>query len=413
MPEAAGQDFRFRLIERAPVRPDEPKPHLRIHCTNVFVSDLERSRRFYVEQLGFQVVYEAELSSGEKWLAVAPPDGTAVLAIVVPPKDSSERRLIGRDRLVTFGTTDVAANYAEWAANGVQFIDEPGAAAWGGLSAHFADPDGNTFSLVSHELFTSALEKQRLMAAEKMQAERELRQQIEIARQVQLRLLPQEQPPLPRLSYAGLCLPARSIGGDYYDFLTLDEGRTAFVLGDISGKGIGAALLMAHLQATVRGQLSLAREGPRQFLAQVNQLFRANTSDNSFATLLYLDYDARSGRFQYANCGHPAPVLVTHAGEVQRLDPTATVIGLFDGWQTTVGEMQISGGDVLVLFSDGVTEQPNASDEEFGEERLVQTILRQRRQPVELLLQSIVDEVRTFSVERQSDDLTLIVAKGL
>src|SRR6202044_8191 len=142
--------------------------------------------------------------------------------------------------------------------------------------------------------------RQRRQAAERVEAERRSAQELEIAKQVQARLFPQTLPPLNTLDYAGICIQARHVGGDYYDFLALGNQRLGLVIGDIAGKGIAAALLMANLQANLRSQFALARDEPQLFLHSVNRLFFHSTTDSAYATVFFADYDDVDCRLRYA-----------------------------------------------------------------------------------------------------------------
>ena len=232
-----------------------------------------------------------------------------------------------------------------------------------------------------------ALESIRLgeKIAERIEAERRIAQEMEYAKQVQARLFPQKLPFMKTLEYAGGCIQARQVGGDYYDFLELRPGRLALVLADIAGKGISGALLMANLQANLRSQYTIALEDLRRLLKSVNQLFYENSSDTSYATLFFADYDDSSGRLRYVNCGHLPPLLLRVDGQLERLSATATVLGLFEEWECSAAEVQLAAGDTLVLYTDGVTEAENVQDEQFGESRLIETMLAQRHLPVRSL----------------------------
>jgi len=416
--------------------PSHQDPHLRIHCVNVFVRDQDRSLRFYLDQLGFHVAFDARLQSGDRWVAVAPPDGSAILSLVVPKSNSQEYRLIGRSTQIVFVTEDVAAKFQEWSKRGVRFQSTPRlrrikyhpqaqtsplnvppmllgeeTPIWGGVFARFRDIDGNSFALVSFDEVTHALETQRRTIAAKLEAERRLAQEIEIAKQVQARLFPQTMPPLRTLEYAGTCIQARKVGGDYYDFLDLGQERLGFVIGDISGKGIAAALLMANLQANLRSQCAIAVDQPQRFLRSVNQLFCENTPDGSFATLFFAEYDDRRGRLRYANCGHLSALLLRSDNTLERLESTATVLGVFREWDCTIGECRLRAGDTLALYTDGITESSDAEEEEFGEGRLIEALRRNSGLSSECLMDSIVAEVQKFSRQEQHDDITLIIAK--
>jgi sigma-B regulation protein RsbU (phosphoserine phosphatase) len=248
--------------------------------------------------------------------------------------------------------------------------------------------------------------------AERMEVDRRVARDMEIAREVQSRLFPQFLPPLRTLQYAGACIQARVVGGDYYDFLDLGTGRLGIVLADISGKGIAAALLMANLQANLRSRFMVALEDPHQLLQSVNQLFVENTPEDSYATLFYADYDDANHCLRYANCGHNPPLLLRANGDIERLGATATVLGLFTNWNCEVRKVSLGPGDLLVIYTDGVTEAPNQGGEEFGESRLLE-IMRSRPQvDVKETLSAILDGVQQFSGASQADDLTLVIARS-
>jgi serine phosphatase RsbU (regulator of sigma subunit) len=252
---------------------------------------------------------------------------------------------------------------------------------------------------------------QRRAIAEKLESERRAVQELEIAKRVQARLFPQAWPRLSTLEYAGICHQAREVGGDYYDFLELSSDRLGLVIGDISGKGIAAALLMANLQANLRSQCAIALDQPQRFLRSVNQLFCENTADGAFATLFFAEYDNTARRLRYANCGHLCALILRGDDTLERLHSTATVLGVFKVWDCEIGERQLFPGDTLALYTDGITESFNHAGEEFGEERLVAALRRHRDLPSLSLLSAVVEEVRQFSPHEQNDDITLIVAK--
>jgi len=247
--------------------------------------------------------------------------------------------------------------------------------------------------------------------AERIEADRHAAQEMEYAKQVQARLFPQKLPALRTLEYAGGCIQARQVGGDYYDFLELRPGRVALVLADIAGKGISGALLMANLQANLRSQYATALDDLPRLLKSVNQLFYENTSDSSYATLFFADYDDSSRRLRYVNCGHLPPLLLRADGRLERLAATATVLGLFERWDCETAEAQLESGDLLVLYTDGVTEAASAGGEEFGETRLEATLRAHQDLAVASLLPAIVSAVQEYSGDEQADDITLVVAR--
>jgi len=404
-----------------------PDQILRIHCVKVFVRDQEKSLRFYLDQLGFRLVADTLLQSGERWLAVAPPDGDTVLALVAPKVDSKLYQLIGRPTDVVFVTNDVLARFREWSRRGVKFLSTPklrrvksangksilpgSDPVWGGVFTHFKDLDGNSFSLVSFDEVTHAIESERRASAERAEAERRVVQELEIAKQVQSRLFPQDLPPLRTLDYAGTCRQARQVGGDYYDFLAAGRERLCLVIGDVAGKGIAAALLMANLQANLRSQCAIALDEPARLMQSVNRLFCENTPENAYATFFFSEYNDQTGRLRYANCGHLPALLVRASGNVERLESTATVLGRFQRWECSIGETNLFVGDTLALYTDGVTEAGNPDGEEFGEQRLLDCLKLHRDFPSHLLVSAVIDEVRRYSPHEQQDDITLIVAK--
>jgi phosphoserine phosphatase RsbU/P len=391
-------------------RLDSQASHLRILFITIYVRDLDQSIRFYVEQLGFNLIFDSPVAGG-RFVVVGPPDGSAVLALATARLDSEEYRSIRRTAPIVFLTENVVARYNEWRERGVTFVEPPHKPPWGGLYASLEDPDGNSLKLVESDDLSRELDEQRRTLAERVEQERRSAQELEFAKQVQARLFPQSLPKLNSLDYAGLCVQARSVGGDYYDFLSYGSQRLGLVLGDISGKGMAAALLMANLQANLRSQYATGWNAPNQLLQSVNRLFYENTIDSAYATLFFTEYDDRSRRLRYANCGHYSPLLLHSNGEVERLDSTGTVIGLFEKLECDVEERQLQPGDTLVLFTDGVTESCDTHGEEFGEERLLDTLRRSLSLPTDRLLASVVDEVRAFSPFEQHDDITLIVAK--
>jgi len=258
------------------------------------------------------------------------------------------------------------------------------------------------------------LENMRLAEemAERIEAERRVAHDMEIAKQVQARLFPQKRPMLQTLEYSGRCIQARQVGGDYYDFVSLGEGRVGIVLADIAGKGIPGALLMANLQADVRSQCAVAAQDLARFLKSINQSFYERTDESSFATLFFGDYQDTTRRLRFANCGHNPPFLVHPDGSAERLCVTATVLGLFEKWESSICEVQIGVGDVLVIYTDGITEASNSAMEEFGEGRLLEAIRANRSLSVEGILDAIFKAAVEFSHQDQGDDLTLVVARG-
>jgi serine phosphatase RsbU (regulator of sigma subunit) len=414
---------------------DQPDLYLGIQAVDVFVSDLEKGLQFYVNQLGFRLVSDVILQSGRRRVGVSPPDGTAVLNLIAPEPDSEEHKLIGRPTQVVFVTEDVAAKYGEWRKRGVRFHHTPRLRrikylqqaparvteqtllfgdqppVWGGVFTRFEDLDHNSFALVSIDEISRAIEARRRAVAARLEAERRATHELEIAKQVQARLFPQVLPQVQTLEYAGICIQARDVGGDYYDFLSLGRNRMGFALADVSGKGIAAALMMANLQASLRTQSTMAWEEPQRFLQSVNNVFYENTAENAYASLFFGAYDDDARLLRYANCGHLCALLLRGDGKLERLDSTCTVVGLFKDWDCSMAECSLFPGDTFALYTDGITESFNNAGEEFGEGRLIDALRQKRSMSPQNLLDSVVEEVRRFSAREQHDDITLIIAR--
>ena len=381
------------------------RAHLRVHSFAVFVRDVELSLAFYVGRLGFRMVS----NSAPRSVVLAPPDGTALLVIVAPMPGSEEYQLVGKGRLAVFVTDDITGTFQEWSGRGVKFSHPPQAEAWGGTVTGFEDVDGNRFSLVGFG-----------PADRELGAHRRASQELQMAREAQARLLPLAQPAARTLEYAGLCTQARQVGGDYYDFLELGRGRLGLLVGDVSGKGIAAAILMSNLQAHVRNVCAayssrpfvpIVAEQPQRALQTVNRLFFESTADDAYATLFFAEYNDASRRLRYANCGHVEGLLLRRAGGLEKLGSTCTVLGLFRDWECAVGEVELEAGDVLAIYSDGAVECPGEGGEEFGEARLEELLWRSHGATAANAAHSVLREIQTHSGEEQADDITLIVAK--
>jgi phosphoserine phosphatase RsbU/P len=238
--------------------------------------------------------------------------------------------------------------------------------------------------------------------------------EIEIAREVQERLFPQSYPKVAGVDLAGYCRPAQAVGGDYYDFFVLNDGRLALALGDISGKGISAALLMASLRASLRGIASLQQSDLASLIRHVNNLVYESSTTNRYATFFYAEYDPATSLLTFVNAGHNPPYIL-RAGQVIPLDATGTVIGLLPDAEYTQASIPMHAGDVLLAFTDGISEAMNHEDEEWGEDRMIATAQQLLNQPdcthsAQQLLDCILTAADKFtSGAPQHDDMTLLV----
>ncbi len=250
-----------------------------------------------------------------------------------------------------------------------------------------------------------------------------LQSELAIASEVQRQLFPHSVPHVPGLEVYGVCKPARVVSGDYYDFLELGENHLGLVLGDVAGKGISAALLMAAIQSSLRAQTTNGflpgrsdakkRISTAEIVTRLNRQLYESTSVEKYATFFYSVYDGNSRTLTYTNAGHLPPV-VFRRGTMERLGKGGTVVGLFSPVSYEEGDIQLEPGDVLLAFSDGITEPENVYGEEFGEERLLGVVQRALGSPPEVLVEEVYRSVSdwTGSPELQ-DDMTMLVARAV
>jgi sigma-B regulation protein RsbU (phosphoserine phosphatase) len=260
-----------------------------------------------------------------------------------------------------------------------------------------------------------ALENARLSDAIAHEvAQRELlNREIEIAREVQQRLFPQNLPEVAALSYAGHCRPARGVGGDYYDFLALVSGRLGLAIGDVSGKGVPAALLMASLQASVRGQSQSEAGHVAELMTNVNRLVCDASPENRYATFFYGQFDPATRRLVYSNGGHNAPILL-RGSEILRLETGGPPVGLFRPSRYEQEEIGLEPGDLLILYTDGVSEAENPAQDEWGEEALIAAVRGSLGlAPVDIIAR-VMESADSFAAGApQHDDMTLVIARVL
>ncbi len=243
-----------------------------------------------------------------------------------------------------------------------------------------------------------------------------LTEQLRIAKEVQSQLFPQILPKVSNLDYLGVCRTAREVGGDYFDFLQLQPEQLCLAVGDISGKGISAALLMANLQAILRSRAPLHGGSLDELVGDINRLMHDTTDGSKFATLFCGVFDGVQRRLRYVNAGHCCPVVV-HSGinggpKFGFLEPTGTIVGMFRDSEYSEASVQLDPGDMLVVYTDGITEAFNSENEEYGEERLMNLLEAAAELDPTDLRDRILDEVRTHSGDSpQYDDQTLVLAR--
>jgi sigma-B regulation protein RsbU (phosphoserine phosphatase) len=252
----------------------------------------------------------------------------------------------------------------------------------------------------------------REIAVEVAQRER-LNREVEIAREVQERLFPQTLPTVAGLDYAGFCRPALGVGGDYYDFLALPHGHLGIAIGDVSGKGIAAALMMASLQASLRGEATRGPENLAAAVSNVNRLVYEASASDRYATFFYGQYDPAARRFDYVNAGHNPPMLFRvppGSSAVDRLDVGGTVVGLLESFPYQQDSVVLHSGDILVAYTDGISEAMNHADEEWGEERLQASVQRCSDMNARQIIDQIFRDADEFVAgAKQHDDMTVVV----
>jgi phosphoserine phosphatase RsbU/P len=244
-----------------------------------------------------------------------------------------------------------------------------------------------------------------------------LDRELEIARDVQQRLFPQKLPHVMGLDFCGYCRPAQGVGGDYYDFIHLANGSLGIAVGDVSGKGIAAALMMASLQASLRGQTIKPCDTLAEMIHHINGLVYEASSSNRYATFFYAEYNPVSRKLRYVNAGHNPPLLRRKKGEgyeFLRLEEGGTVIGLFPDFPYKEAEIELQSGDILVAFTDGISEAMNHAEEEFDEERLIEAIRNCPDRSAANISSFILEHVDAFTAgANQHDDMTIVVMRLL
>ncbi len=253
------------------------------------------------------------------------------------------------------------------------------------------------------------IENARLYQEEK--ALRHLQEEMRLAYEIQVDLLPKVQPKVFGYQIAGKSIPAKDVGGDYFDFIKVDEERLAFCIADISGKGIPAAILMANLQASLRGQAKLDRPC-KDCVSFTSDILFHSTAPNKFATLFYGILNSKTHEITYCNAGHNEPFLFSKENNLTKLSVGGLVAGIVPSYPFEETSIPVNQGGLLVLFSDGITEAMNSNEEEFNEDRLKEVILKNRNELPENLIEIVFKEIQKFcNSAEQMDDMTIVVIK--
>jgi phosphoserine phosphatase RsbU/P len=242
-----------------------------------------------------------------------------------------------------------------------------------------------------------------------------LRLDLRMAMEVQKAFIPQDPPSIPGLECATFYKPAHGVSGDYYDFFRVSSGKWGIAIGDVSGKGMGAALVMANLQASVRAQAQQSQSDPAIAMNRVNQLLHESSPIHFYAALFYAEYDPTSRTLAYVNAGLNPPIVIRCQGgrsEVFRLESDGTPVGLFENTGYKSVSFQLEAGDIVMACTDGIIETESQDGELWGQQRFESLFSRCARPTPRHAVQSIVREVSAFGSGRsQRDDMTLVVLK--
>ena len=235
--------------------------------------------------------------------------------------------------------------------------------------------------------------------------------ELSFALQVQRALFPRQFPATSGLEFTAVCIPAHGISGDYYDVIQLQDGRIVFAIADISGKGIPAAILMANLQALLRTMADIGRS-PGEVVSRLNHHLNQVTDESKFATFFYAEWNPRHRALSFVNAGHLPPVMVGSCRGV-KLDKGGFPLGVFRNADFEVGELTMQPGDMLVLYSDGITEATSDAGEQFEERRLQQAVEERCGAPLLEIQSHILDALHSWSDKEPEDDMTLLIVRAI
>ncbi len=286
--------------------------------------------------------------------------------------------------------------------SGMIYVDSP----FG--TSRFTEQDLQLLTLIAS---VAAIRIENVRLLEDQQEKQRLEKELAVASEIQLRLLPESPPQIPGYELVGVSFPCYEVGGDYYDFYQKRDGRYLIALGDVSGKGTGAALLMSSLHAAVHAQTTTRLSGC-EVVSEINQYIYDNTPPNKYVTFFYSELDARTHQLTYINAGHNSPLLVRTSGEVTRLDVGGFPVGITPDCEYREGWVQMEPGDVLVIYSDGVTESQNEEGDEFDESRLIEVVRRHRDRTAAGIRDRIDEALTRFVGQAKAvDDLTMVILK--
>jgi serine phosphatase RsbU (regulator of sigma subunit) len=289
--------------------------------------------------------------------------------------------------------------------------------ASGDMDAQIDLPNEDEFGDLANSFNTMSAAVKR--GREEAVARERLERDLEMAREIQQRLLPETMPDVPGFEVAGLSLPSRQVGGDYFDFIDLKDGQMGIAIADVSGKGIPAAMLMSNLQASLQGQLIHSNRAA-EIVERMNELLVRATEPHMFATFFCGILDRKAGLFTYTNAGHNPPMLCSTDGTCRELQAGGLILGMLPMQTYAQEDVQLAPGDVVALFTDGITEAASTEDlepteeEQFGEERLLEIVQENRHKSAGEIKDAVMRAVADFTHGvSQSDDITLVVIKRM
>ncbi len=272
----------------------------------------------------------------------------------------------------------------------------------------FTEDDQRLLAIIAGQS-GQVVENARLYEKEKTLSK--MQEELRFAARIQNELLPKSTPTIPGYELAGRTIPAQEVGGDYYDFIPIDDSHLAFCLGDVSGKGLPASLLMANLQATLRGQ-TLTTASPRTCLERSNQLLFQSTSPEKFATLFYAILDTQNHQIHYSNAGHENPYLCCSQTGNKRLKTGGIPLGMLPEFCFEEESVPLEEDSTLIMYSDGVSEAMNAEEELFGDDRIAVVLDQHKHAPASQIIDGLVAAVKKHAAGYpQSDDITVVVMR--
>lgn len=275
-------------------------------------------------------------------------------------------------------------------------------------TGEFTEENKRLLSIIGSQS-AQILENARLLEEEKDLLA--LRNEMKLAGEIQRKLLPDSNPDIPGFEFFATNMPAKSVGGDYYDFIPIDKTKFAFCIADITGKGMPAAMLMANLQATFRSQV-LVDADCCTCISRTNKILFKNTEPSKFATMFYGVLNADNGMLEYTNGGHDQPILFRNENTVEHLPSTGLILGILEDSDYQKGVVDLEPGNVLLLYSDGITEAMNSGSDMYGIDRAVELISNHMNLSAQKLSELILNDVQNHANGAiQSDDITLMIIK--